>query len=1011
MDVAGLVSSIITFIDFSWTIVRGTYDIHSSTAGATEENVHIGNVLQDLQVVTEKMRREMHGQNDHEKALLELEYMCRGLSSDLAAILQKLTAKRRSGLQSLNIMLRSLIKEKKVREIESRLGEYRGQIILRLNLILLYDLHQRCDLSSAKQHREKSVAMQNSFQQPQDLESTLLRNLKEKAMALNSNDSVLRHLYFDEMYNRADDITDATHGTFDWLLRDDNTCSETNEPAKYLGDKVPGAFKQRYEERRQMNAAKISDFLEHGGGVFFLRGKPGSGKSTLMKYLNRGRGKREVDRRLRKWAGQKKLVRVFTVFLLHGTPLQRSLEGFYRTFFFELLRQCPGFTDILFPKQLTHALSEDSFRSSFRLKALQEAWERLVSFKQHEALSICVSIDGMDELEGNSGDRLKFARILNEWAQSGDVKIICSGRPNAELNIVFNQPHQTIDLQDLTEPDIRKILMERFERVRKFSDLTEDNIEELVDNISGQSEGVILWAVLVGKNLEDDIIHAKSLRALKQTIQTLPSGIEDLFNEMWQDLREDAHRQLMLRAIYDLLTLHNGEYSLDAIRLSWLEDALFDDEFPYNQTIQVLPVDELKARLAKVRSQLVHYTKHFVEIITFNPERYHILHHCCRFIHRSAQEFIQSNLELIGTIPAPRDYTFYLDLRLSLMLLMSIEASPPTYYFGRIFTRLFYATRLQPHPRGPIHQIPIHQIQYKLMEKLREVMEFRRGLLSGDSATDGSVDECWRRLELGRYSNISRSNERDSQCVRRKTFTFFNLAVDNHQIDYVNRTFNDRIQPLGREELCLGLLTCVAGPRPKYELFELLVDHGADLDSLVNVYGSDRDEAHESVPLWLLFCFTLAFKVSTKHVDVAGNHLKTDLSDEFFILERFLCLGYGSNVRFLAAPSRSDFGTDGNNLFGMDLIQLVRLGKPRNMSRLLLFLQPVPVTFSLLVQRVVDCVLQPQFPFHTLPQGADTMPYRTLSDEYLRREGWEVQVAFEGEYEVRRGGYYYIPGW
>jgi hypothetical protein len=146
MDVAGLVSSIITFVDFSWTIVRGTYDVHSSTSGATEENVHIGNVLQDLRAVTEKMRVEIRGQGDHEKALLELEYQCRELSNDLAVALKKLTAKRRSGLQSLNIMLRSLMKEKEVRDIEKRLGEYRNQMILRLNLILLYEAPRRCEI-------------------------------------------------------------------------------------------------------------------------------------------------------------------------------------------------------------------------------------------------------------------------------------------------------------------------------------------------------------------------------------------------------------------------------------------------------------------------------------------------------------------------------------------------------------------------------------------------------------------------------------------------------------------------------------------------------------------------------------------------------------------------------------------------------------------------------------------------------------------------------------------------
>lgn len=143
---------------------------------------------------------------------------------------------------------------------------------------------------------------------------------------------------------------------------------------------------------------------------------------------------------------------------------------------------------------------------------------------------------------------------------------------------------------------------------------------------------------------------------------------------------------------------------------------------------------------------------------------------------------------------------------------------------------------------------------------------------------------------------------------------------------------------------------------------------------------------------------------------VSDNPWKMDFSVEFFMLEHFLCMGYGTNVRFLAAPINSHSDTDEKNFFGMDIAQMVRLAKPYNMSRLLLLLQPVPVTCYLLVQRLANCVLQPQFPFRALPRGAVTMPYRTVSDEYLSQERWEVWTAFEGEYEVTRGDYYYIPG-
>jgi hypothetical protein len=134
MEAIGLASGIITFIDVSYKIVRGTYEIYSSATGATEENIHIAAVAEDLKSATEVLQDDPEGVDDHE--LLELSKKCCALSQDLSELLRKLQADDKSRLQSFKVAWRSVRKQKDVSSIEKRLDTYRQQIILRLNLLL-----------------------------------------------------------------------------------------------------------------------------------------------------------------------------------------------------------------------------------------------------------------------------------------------------------------------------------------------------------------------------------------------------------------------------------------------------------------------------------------------------------------------------------------------------------------------------------------------------------------------------------------------------------------------------------------------------------------------------------------------------------------------------------------------------------------------------------------------------------------------------------------------------------
>lgn len=138
MEVVGFVSSILTFLDVSYKIVRGTYEIRNTAAGATSENTHVGNVVQDLEEVTSRLRADPQKIND--RKLIEISENCYTLSQDLGRLLGKLRAKDGSRRASFKASWAVMRKQSDVKRMEERLDRYRSEIELRLLSIIWYYL-------------------------------------------------------------------------------------------------------------------------------------------------------------------------------------------------------------------------------------------------------------------------------------------------------------------------------------------------------------------------------------------------------------------------------------------------------------------------------------------------------------------------------------------------------------------------------------------------------------------------------------------------------------------------------------------------------------------------------------------------------------------------------------------------------------------------------------------------------------------------------------------------------
>ena len=119
---------------------------------------------------------------------------------------------------------------------------------------------------------------------------------------------VLNSLYFHQMSDGIDDVATAHQQTFRWIF-----CNPESE---------------------QLPWSNFVDWLERGSGCYWINGKAGSGKSTLMKYI---RMEPKTRQALLKWADKHNLIIASYFSWNLGTTLQKSHIGLLRSLLFEII--------------------------------------------------------------------------------------------------------------------------------------------------------------------------------------------------------------------------------------------------------------------------------------------------------------------------------------------------------------------------------------------------------------------------------------------------------------------------------------------------------------------------------------------------------------------------------------------------------------------------------------------------------------------------------------------------
>jgi len=322
---------------------------------------------------------------------------------------------------------------------------------------------------------------------------------------------------------------------------------------------------------------KLTTWLESSDPIFWISGKPGSGKSTLMKYLV---DDPRTSLALQSWSNPQKLVIANYFFWINGTSLQRSLQGLLRSLLYEILRQNMNITKDVLPEAWSSvsmhcdASSPASFSSEsleWSDKILLDACQRLYAVQS--TIKFCFFIDGLDEyFSEHDKDHEYLLSILDCLTKAG-VKLCVVSRPWNVFEEAFgNDVSRKLYLEDLNRKDIELYVLGKLTAHRNFADIDRADADDIVKEIINKSHGVFLWVRLAVRSLVEGLRNHDSIVLLRSRLREFPDDLNDFFKHMFDSL--DPIYRPRLSHMFQIALAAGEPLSLIAY---WFLDAIDDN--------------------------------------------------------------------------------------------------------------------------------------------------------------------------------------------------------------------------------------------------------------------------------------------------------------------------------------------------------------------------------------------------------------------------------------------------
>ncbi|KAK3950449.1 hypothetical protein QBC32DRAFT_376216 [Pseudoneurospora amorphoporcata] len=635
LSILSIAASVVQFVDFGSRVLQETINAKKNASGTVIARVvtlgkisgEVTTLTQAISEKTARLSKSGHSRSIIEMSLIEQCRRCSEMSGEVLQGVRKLTGRgvemvdfnserddkqckwtERTKLGSFRAALRLIWESKKIEEIEETMKQIKSDLMFAMithmweqSLSGSDALNSAQPVSNQAINARQFLAQQLSSTDAQEAFRSLIPQSAESKPDEKDFETtpdklpslpwvtdtacihaLLSSLRFGCLGTRAKAITTAYQSTFEWIYG--KSTGPTDGP--------------------QHTCPDFAGWLENDPeSVYWITGKPGSGKSTMMKYLVENS---RTTSHLKKWSDYTPVHIIwFYSWNAGDDSMQKSQEGLLRTLLYQILEAAPQLASQILPARWAVL---KLFGSKARRHLPSWTWRELfdsIMALDLETVSrsskLAIFIDGLDEFEGDDRDHEALIGVVKKFHSCSGIKVCVSSRPWNTFRDAFHDCPQ-LRMETLTQTDMTLFVNGSFNRSPAFRDLystSPNEASELMSTVIDKAKGVFLWVSIVTNVIIEGLRDGERIESLRRKIDELPSDLGRLYTSLWRGIKPeykpDGARLLVLFETFHQGFKFVGPKGLTAERL-WLADG--DSPVPNAQRIIRQIVQNLERRLA-----------------------------------------------------------------------------------------------------------------------------------------------------------------------------------------------------------------------------------------------------------------------------------------------------------------------------------------------------------------------------------------------------------------------------